>query len=106
MNIDEIVSSIGNLDPNQRAELTAKLSAAKAEKTQLRTLRAARATKPENHRLAKTMLAHARAMNVDCIQEDQVVDLRELNAQMRKHEDLNNRLVLRGMLFQLGMIDP
>jgi hypothetical protein len=106
MNVEQIVAAIGQLDQNQKAELTAKLSAA-ADKPRhtIRTLRAAHAAVP-NKGLVKQMLATAQRLGVDSvIRMDEPVNMSDLN-KVLAGKPVADRVEFKDMLFQLGMIAP
>jgi hypothetical protein len=102
--IDELVASIGKLDQNQRAELTAKLSASAEKKTPLRSLRAAAAAAP-NKSLITIMMASAKRLGVaHLIKQDEPIDVDELNRTLLGNPAIEDRFRFKSELSQLGMI--
>jgi hypothetical protein len=102
--IDDLVASIGKLDENQRAELTAKLSANAEKKTPLRSLRAASAAVP-NKAMITIMMASARRLGVaHLIEMDEPINVDELNRALIGNPAIEDRFRFKSELSQLGMI--
>ena len=103
MTLDQIVAAIAGLDANQKAELTAKLSASADKRPAFKTLRAARSS-AYNEAVVDQMLGTARRLGVaHVIKEDSVVNLDDLNREL-KGKDLDERLTLKSQLSALAMI--
>jgi hypothetical protein len=104
MTLDQIAAAIAGLDANQKAELTAKLSASADKPHQtIKTLRAATAAVP-NKGLITQMLARARSLGVD-LEMDKIVDLGALNKAL-SGKPVADRVEFKDMLYQLGMLAP
>jgi hypothetical protein len=103
MTLDQIAAAINGLDANQKAELTAKISASADKRQAFKTLRAARSS-AYNEAVVDQMLGTARRLGVaHVIKEDSVVNLDELNREL-KGKDLDERLTLKSQLSALAMI--
>jgi hypothetical protein len=103
MTLDQLVAAINGLDANQKAELTAKISASADKRQAFKTLRAARSS-AYNEAVVDQMLGTARRLGVaHVIKEDSVVNLDELNREL-KGKDLDERLTLKSQLSALAMI--
>jgi hypothetical protein len=104
MNLDQIIAAINGLDQNQKAELSAKLSANAEKPRVLNSLRAAKAISA-NKQSIELMLAAARRLGVDhVIKMDSPIDPGELNRELRgKH--IGDRMDLKNRLLNLGMLD-
>jgi hypothetical protein len=103
MTLDQLVAAINGLDANQKAELTAKISASADKRQSFKTLRAARSS-AYNEAVVDQMLGTARRLGVaHVIKEDSVVNLDELNREL-KGKDLDERLTLKSQLSALAMI--
>jgi hypothetical protein len=103
MNLDDIVAVIGSLDTNQRAELTAKLSANAERKQPILSLRAASAAADSKSKIT-TMMASARRLEVDhLIKMDSPIDVAELNRALRD-KPVEDRFRFKTELHQLHMI--
>ena len=103
MTLDQLVAAINGLDANQKAELTAKISASADKRQAFKTLRAARGS-AYNKAVVDNMLGTARRLGVGhVIKEDSVVNLDELNREL-KGKDLDERLTLKSQLSALAMI--
>jgi hypothetical protein len=104
MTLDQLVAAINGLDDNQKANLTAKLSASADKPHQtIKTLRAAAAAVP-NKGLISQMLGNARNLGVDhLIKQDEIVNVSELHRGLAG-KPVAARVELKEKLFQLGMI--
>jgi hypothetical protein len=83
MTLDQLIAAINGLDANQKAELTAKISASADKRQAFKTLRAARSS-AYNEAVVDQMLGTARRLGVaHVIKEDSVVSLDELNRELK-----------------------
>lgn len=103
MNVDQLLSAITALGPNEKAELVGKLSASAEKKTTILTLRAA-AARADNKNEFRQMMARAERLGVaHLIELDKPIDVFALNMAL-KGKDLSERLVLKSELFIHKMI--
>ena len=103
MNVEQIVAAINGPDANQKAELTAKLSASADKRPAFKTLRAARAAAYNKARIDQMLALAKRLIVSHLITEDLVVSIDELNRELRG-KDLEDRLVLKSQLSALSMM--
>jgi hypothetical protein len=104
MKIDELISAIGSLSENEKAELIGKLQASAAKPCHtIKTLRAAHSAVP-NKGLITQMLARARSLGVD-LEMDKIVDPGALNKAL-SGKPVADRVEFKDMLYQLGMLAP
>jgi hypothetical protein len=83
MTIDQIVAAINGLGENEKAELTAKLSASAQPRVQFKTLRAASAD-PQNHVALNVLRAHSRRLGV-ALEDDKPIDIVALDKALAGH---------------------